>query len=136
MKKLILLLVTITLFSSCLPDDDGQKISLELVPIESVEIPQEFVLGETYNITVRYFRPSDCHVYDGIYYESNLNERTFAIRNAVNNNGSCSQLNEVIVEKSFDFFVTSNGSYIFKFWQGVNNTGENVFLEYEIPVID
>lgn len=136
MKKLILLLVTITLFSSCLPDDEGSQVRLELLPIESVEIPQEFALGHTYTITVRYLKPTDCHVYDGIYYERDLNIRTFAVRNAVTINGACLPLSNTIEEQSFDFYVTSNGSYIFKFWQGVNEEGENVYLEYEIPVID
>ena len=136
MKKLILLLVTVITFSSCLPDDNEPKFRLELLPIESVELPQEFVLGQTYTIMVRYFRPTDCHFYDGIYYEKDLNVRTFAIRNAVNTNNTCLALDNVLIEQTFDFYVTSNGSYIFKFWQGVNEEGDNIFLEYEIPVTD
>ena len=39
-----------------------------------------------------------------------------------------------LIEQTLNFYVKNNGSYIFKFWQGKNDAGEDVFLEYEIPV--
>ncbi|MCU0349249.1 MAG: hypothetical protein MUF43_00240 [Flavobacterium sp.] len=136
MKKIFYLLACIMLFSSCFPTDDEPRFNLELLPIQSVEVPESFVLGQTYTITVRYFRPTSCHFYDGIHYQRDLNIRVFAIRSAVQQIDTCANLDQVLVEETFEFYVTSNGSYIFKFWQGVNDAGENVFLEYEIPVID
>jgi hypothetical protein len=37
-------------------------------------------------------------------------------------------------EVSFNFYVTSNGSYIFKFFKGVDEAGNDLFHEVEIPV--
>ena len=62
-------------------DDNNNDYVLEVLPIESVDIPDEFVLGEVYPITVSYFRPSDCHGFRNFYYDKNLNERTVAIIN-------------------------------------------------------
>ena len=134
MKKLVLLLSLLFVFNSC-STDDGDNFRFELLPVESVEIPNEFTLGETYEITIRYYRPSTCHAFNSFYYEKNLNTRTIAVESIVFEQDGCEALESVLVEKKLNFHVTNNGSYIFKFWQGANEYGEDVFLEYEIPVI-
>lgn len=134
MKKLVLLLSLLFAFNSC-STDDGDNFRFELLPVESVEIPNEFTLGETYEITIRYYRPSTCHAFNSFYYEKNLNTRTIAVESIVFEQDGCEVLESVLVEKKLNFHVTNNGSYIFKFWQGANEYGEDVFLEYEIPVI-
>lgn len=134
MKKLVLLLSLLFAFNSC-STDDGDNFRFELIPVESVEIPNEFTLGETYEITIRYYRPSTCHAFNSFYYEKNLNTRTIAVESIVFEQDGCEALESVLVEKKLNFHVTNNGSYIFKFWQGANEYGEDVFLEYEIPVI-
>lgn len=134
MKKIISLLA-ILLFTSC-SLDDTVEFRTETLPIVDVDIPQEFVLGQTYTIKVWYERPSTCHGFDGFYYDSYLNERTIAVKNVVVKRNDCQELTNQIVEASFDFYVTSNGSYIFKFWQGVDDNGDYIFYEVEVPVID
>ena len=134
MKKLVLLLSLLFAFNSC-STDDGDNFRFELLPVESVEIPNEFTLGETYEITIRYYRPSTYHAFNSFYYEKNLNTRTIAVESIVFEQDGCEALESVLVEKKLNFHVTNNGSYIFKFWQGANEYGEDVFLEYEIPVI-
>ena len=134
MKKLVLLLSLLFAFNSC-STDDGDNFCFELLSVESVVIPNEFTLGETYEITIRYYRPSTCHAFNSFYYEKNLNTRTIAVESIVFEQDGCEALESVLVEKKLNFHVTNNGSYIFKFWQGANEYGEDVFLEYEIPVI-
>ncbi len=136
MKKILLLFSIVLLFNSCNLDDDNGNDNFHYVflPVESVEIPSEFVLGETYEITIRYLRPTSCHAFDSFYYDKNLNVRTIAVQNIVFEQNNCEDLTNSIIEKTLDFYVTNNGSYIFKFWQGTNDDGEDVFLEYEIPV--
>jgi len=135
MKKILALVSVLFLFNACsLNDDDGIKFHYELLPIESVVIPDSFEIGETYPITIKYFRPTTCHAFDGFYYDKNLNIRTVAVRNAVVQKDNCTELTNSLIEQTLNFYVTNNGSYIFKFWQGKNDAGEDVFLEYEIPV--
>ena len=135
MKRILALVSVLLLFNACsLNDDDGIKFHYELLPIESVVIPDSFEMGETYPITIKYFRPTTCHAFDGFYYDKNLNIRTVAVRNAVVQKDNCTELTNSLIEQTLNFYVTNNGSYIFKFWQGKNDAGEDVFLEYEIPV--
>ena len=49
---------------------------------------------------------------------------------------NCNDLSDELVEATFNFIVTSNGSYIFKFWQGVDENDEDQYLIIEVPVID
>lgn len=135
MKKFVLLLSVLFLFNSCNMDDNGDDFQYVLLPVASVEIPTEFELGETYNIVVRYYRPTTCHAFDGFYYEKDLNIRTIAVQNIVFNQNNCEPLTDVLAEENLEFHVTNNGSYIFKFWQGKDSNGQDIFLEYEIPVI-
>jgi hypothetical protein len=133
MKKIISLLALVFLFNSCALDD-GPNYTYELRPIVSVDIPSEFTLGETYTITMRYNRPTTCHFFNNIYYDKNLNVRTIAVETAAQDRNNCEPTPNDLTECSFNFLVTSNGSYIFKFYQGEDEQGNDIFLEYEIPV--
>jgi len=136
MKKLISIVTLFFLLNSCSSESDT-RYSLVLLPVESVEIPSEMTLGETYQFKMFYRLPSTCHDYNAIYYHKALNVRTIAVESAVKIQNNCQELTENnLYECTFDFLVTSNGSYVFKFWQGKDEQGNDMFLEYEIPVID
>lgn len=137
MKKIILLLVTVATFLSCTTNDDYQDhYQYEVLPIESYTLPANFKLGETYEIKLKYQRPTECHVYQGIYYSKNLNTRTIAIQSAVNSNQVCTTVVPAQSEVSFNFFVTNTGSYIFKFYKGKDTEGKDLFENVEIQVVD
>ncbi len=137
MKRVILLCLAFAFFASCSVDDDNSAdFSFEILPVESVDIPTEFTLGETYPITISYFRPTTCYAFNDLYYLKELNERTVAPINYVFNRNNCETLNDELVEQTFNFIVTSNGSYIFKFWQGEDADGESQFLTIEVPVVN
>lgn len=135
MKRIISLFAVFFLLNSCTPEPDTQYL-FELRSIESVDIPTEFTLGQTYPITVHYTVPTSCYYFSSLYYDKNLNVRTIAVETAVAQTNNCHDLTpaEGASTYTFNFYVTSNGSYIFKFYQGKDANGENVFLEYEIPV--
>ncbi|MDI9256157.1 hypothetical protein [Flavobacterium sedimenticola] len=134
MKRIISLIALVFVFNAC-SVDDGNDFLFELLPVESVDIPTEFTMGETYQIKMYYRRPTTCHSFNTIYYDKDLNVRTIAIESAVRQASYCEELTENnLVECSFNFLVTSNGSYIFKFYQGQDEQGNNIFLQYEVPV--
>jgi hypothetical protein len=134
-KKIIPLLTLFFILISCSSGDDTQY-SFKLMPIESVDIPAEFTLGETYPITVHYTVPTSCYYFSSLYYDKDLNIRTIAIENAIAQRNNCQDLSAAdgASTYTFNFYVTSNGSYIFKFYQGKDDQGNNIFLEYEVPV--
>ncbi len=134
MKKLILFISFIFVALSCSTDEESQSYYFLKVPIQEVDIPEEFVMGQTYKITVWYYKTSSCNNFDQILYEQSLNTRTIAVQNYVLDRGGCQEISE-LVSASFDFYVTSNGSYVFKFWQGANSSLGDVYYEVEVPVV-
>ena len=141
MKKLVALSIALFLFASCSLDSDGSNddslnFSFEILPIDSVDIPDKFSLGQTYPIKVSYFQPSTCHSFKEFYHLIENNERTIAVIDYVFDNGNCQTLTDELVDATIDFTATSNGSYIFKFWQGQTSDGEDEYLIIEVPVIE
>lgn len=138
MKKFFVFCLITLLFASCSigDDDGGPNFSFEILPVESVVIPDAFTLGETYPITVSYLRPSTCHTFKEFYYLKENNERTVAPINYAFERNDCEILQNELVNETFNFIVTSNGSYIFKFWQGNDTDGKGQYLTIEVPVVD
>jgi hypothetical protein len=136
MKKIVLFVVLMTSLLSCSVDNDNTTYTYSVLPVESYVVPASFTLGKTYEIKLKYQKPTSCHIYQGIYFDKNLNTRTIAIQAAVQNNQICTQEIPPISEVSFNFMVTNTGSYTFKFFKGKDAAGENIFEEVEIPVVD
>jgi len=134
MKKILILSFILILMGSCSLDDDRDDFNLEILPIESVDIPDSFTIGQTYPITVTYLKPSTCHLFREFYYDKENNIRTVAVIDYKFLRNDCEDLEDELVEATFNFHVTSNGSYIFKFWQGEDNNGDNQYLTIEVPV--
>lgn len=136
MKNLILALCALIFITSCsLGDDENISYHYEMLKIDSFVTPASFTIGETAAITIRYLQPTECHFFDGLYYEKDLNKRIIAVQTRVLQNISCPILNNTIVEKTFNFKATSNGTYIFKFYKGKDANGADLFENIEIPVI-
>ncbi|WP_396185061.1 hypothetical protein [Flavobacterium sp.] len=135
MKKIVLFLVVITSLLSCSLNDDSPTYTYEVLPIDSYVVPASFTLGQTYEIKLKYQKPTVCHIYQGIYYEKNLNTRTIAIQTAVEKNQVCTMQLPPLSEVSFNFIVSNTGSYIFKFYKGEDATGKEIFEDVEVPVV-
>ena len=114
----------------------GSQDNGGVLPIESVTIPDEFVLGQVYTIYVTYLKPSGCHVFNEFYYVSDLNQRTVAVVNTVYPNDTCETFENEEEEVSFNFMVNNNGTYIFRFWQGEDENGNDQYYIVEVPVVE
>ena len=137
MKRLFLFcLLTFSLVSCGIDDGPTYNYNYEVLPIESVEMPTEFTLGQIYEIHVSYYRPSSCHVFYDFYYESELNQRTVAVINSVNVSQNCEVFEDELVEASFSFMVNNTGTYIFRFWQGEDENGNDTYYIIEVPVVE
>lgn len=136
MKKNLILSFILLSLGSCTLDNDVDDFQLEILPIESVDIPESFTMGQTYPITVSYYVPTTCHLFKEFYYDRKNNVRTVAVIDYKYLNKNCQELENRLVEATFNFQVTSNGSYVFKFWQGEDENGENQYLTIEVPVIE
>ncbi|MGB1307368.1 MAG: hypothetical protein ACPG6B_00555 [Oceanihabitans sp.] len=136
MKKIGILLIAIFALSCNLGSDDTSNIRQELLPIDVAVVPDEFVLNHTYVIDLAYIRPTTCHAFKDIYYMAEDNQRTIAIvANVFNSSSGCDEI-ATVVETSFNFIATQTGTYVFKFWKGLDENGEDQYSIYEIPVIE
>lgn len=60
MKKIILFILGIILFTGCSIDDEGEMVS-QYAKVESVNFPEYFEAGKTYELEVTYMLPTACH---------------------------------------------------------------------------
>lgn len=135
MKKLIVFfLIGIGIFTSCsIENDNPPNFYVEIMPIQSVDVPESFVHGETYEISVTYNRPNSCYEFNDFIYSIQQNERTVAVVNTVYTDIDCTNLSEPVTV-SFDFVVVSTETYLFKFYQGADSQGQDQYLLIEVPV--
>jgi len=133
---LLYILIAITAVSCNLDNDDTDYLSYELVPVNNVVIPDTLDFGEQYDFEISYLKPSTCHTFSGFDYNQEENIREIGLVNSVyyDENTSCTILEEELEIETLPFEVLREDNYIFKFWQGVNENGENIYLTKEIPV--
>ena len=136
MKYLGSLLAILFLVTSCSLDDDGYNVRTEYVPIESVDMPDSFELGGLYEINVTYKRPTTCHSFYTFFFGSEDNQRTVAVVNSVVDRNDCVELEDELVEVSFDFKVVYTDTYVFKFWQGKDENDNDLYYIVEVPVVE
>ncbi|MDU8884603.1 hypothetical protein RXV94_00425 [Yeosuana sp. MJ-SS3] len=138
MKKLVFLCLISILAVSCSvgDNDSGNNYYFEFLPIETADVPDTMVLNETYQINVTYYRPTICHSFNDFYFQKNGNERTVAVINRVIESDNCEDLADDLVEVSFNFVCLYSGSYVFKFWQGLDDNDNDLYYEVEVPVVE
>lgn len=107
----------------------------ELAPITAVDLPESFELLQSYEISVNYRRPSNCHIYSGmdISKEGNVIE-IGVVTSFRTSNTNCSTTGNLAAATTLNFVAEQEDFYIFKFWQGANSNGESRFLIVEVPV--
>jgi len=137
MKRYLLVLLTTLFMFSCNLDDGAIETRYVVLPIESIQLPSEFVLNEEYDIDFTFIRPSDCHVYQNIYFIAENETRTLAVKNIVYINPSCMDITEDnVVSESFKFKALYNQTYVFRVWMGVDDLGEEIYDVIEVPVVN
>lgn len=132
MKKYFLLIMTSLLFFSCL-DDDNENLAYELIPVDSFEVPDSFTFGERHTLKVRYLIQEDCRYFDDVYYEYNGATRIVAINTVRILDRTCTV---PPVEFEYDLIVTAaqEEDYVFRFYKGMDDNGNNIFEEVVVPV--
>tara|TARA_B100001971_G_C18059910_1_gene467362 strand:+ start:105 stop:560 length:456 start_codon:yes stop_codon:yes gene_type:complete len=139
MKKYVFLLLVFALsITSCsLDDDDSSDYYLEVLPIENVDIPEQFIHGEVYEITMTYTRPTSCYQFNDFIYQIDGQTRTVAIVNTVYTGdiANCIDENEEVTV-SFDFMASGTETYLFKFFQGEDAQGVDQYYIIEVPVVE
>jgi len=136
MKHFITLFLFALLIVGCNDDDDNfHDYHLEYIGVVSAELPDEFTYGHTYEINVTIELPNSCYYHYGQYdyfYEGST--RLIYPIVHIDDDVSCTQN---ITETTFSIPVHAlqDEPYIFKFYQGEDANGEDMYLTIEVPVI-
>ena len=133
MKKILALVGIFITTISCSTDVDEPNVSYDLQPIQNVTLPDTISLGDINNIVIEYLKPTTCHGFDGFLYEKNGLTRTIAVQNYFYQNNTCQPLTNEVKTETLEFQPTDTGTYTFKFWQGKDLAGNDMFLEIERP---
>ena len=124
--------------TSCSNDDDNYNphdYHLEYVNVISADLPDEFIYGHTYRINVTIELPNSCYFfYNQFDYFYEGTSRLIYPIGHVDDGIACT---EIIREITFSIPVQAlqDETYIFKFYQGEDDEGQDVFLTVEVPVI-
>ncbi|MFK5878283.1 MAG: hypothetical protein QM478_02170 [Flavobacteriaceae bacterium] len=134
MKHYLILLFAVITLAGCSSNDDDTNYHFEYVPVLSADVPEEFVFGQTYRLTVTYEMPNSCYFFYHYDYIYDGPSRMIAPIAIVNDDEVCTQ---VPYEGEFFIFVQAlqNEPYTFNFWQGEDVDGEPIYLTFEVPVI-
>lgn len=132
----MLLLVFILPLAGCSTgDEDPAPREHVLVPIEEVEMADSFVMGVTYTVVLTYSKPTRCHTFSNISYDSDGSEFTFGVVTSFDPTAfGCLEEENLTAVERFNFVVERNDFYIFRFWQGTDENEDPIFLTKEIPV--
>jgi hypothetical protein len=132
--RLLLLLAAIGLIlNSCsLDGSESSIVNYQVLPVVEVELPPAFTFGEVHTIPVIFEYTSSCQQFAGFEMSSDLNERVFTVVTSVTNSNCIEEL--TTTQQDLRFLAASNGSYVFKFFTGLDSNNEPTYLEYTIPV--
>ena len=135
-KYLLIMIVAFTVSVSCSNDDDNyHEYHLEYIGVVSADVPDEFIYGNTYRINVTIELPNSCYYHYGQYdyFYEGTSRLIYPIVHV--DDGVPCTLN--ITETTFSIPVQAlqREPYIFKFYQGEDADGQDMFLTIEVPVI-
>jgi len=136
MKRVVSLIFVLFAFvlSSCSLSDDQPNFYFVPLQVLSAELPESFSLHETYQINVTYVLPNRCVSFEG-FDVSPIAETTrdvVPIGSQFDDPGCVDEMVEV--EGSFNFICLYSDTYLFRFWTGEDENGEQEYLEIEVPV--
>jgi hypothetical protein len=138
LKYLLIMIVTLTFtVTSCSDDDDvnDHDYRLEYIGAISADLPDEFIYGQTYRINVTIELPDSCYYfynqYD--YFYEGTSRLIYPIAH-IDEGVPCTP-NITEVTFSIPVQALQNETYIFKFYQGEDADGQDMFLTIEVPVI-
>ncbi len=133
MKKLMFLFLLAFAVNSC-STDDGKSSQEFLLPIESVVMPSSYSLNDEAMMMVSYRRPTDCHIFNGFYINTEGEISTIGIRALKFDQANCMNDDQSLYEIPLKWTPTEAGHYTFKFWTGDDSDGVPQYIEEVITI--
>ncbi len=136
MKKILtILLIATAVLVGCKDDDNYHDYHLEYAGVIGVDVPDEFVYGYTYRIRVTIELPNSCYYYYNQfdYFYEGASRLVYPIVHVDDGVACTPNIREVTF--SIPVQALQYEPYIFKFYQGQDDEGQDTFLTVEVPVI-
>lgn len=129
---------------SCEIEDDGPDNVQVLAEVVDADLPEAFEVGKVYNIDVTYVLPDSCH--DGLGLQAVRGALDGAARRDIYvagvaskpaGEGECNEPDGNLQrESTFSLRIDEDETYTFYLWIGVDEEGESLYNEIEVPVMD
>ncbi len=136
MKIIYIIVAFFALLTSCSSDHGETQYFLQLLPVESIDLPKKLVVNQSHFIPVYYKLPTNCHTFDSFFYEKKDNIRTIAVQSIRIVKEGCQIANQAPIQATLNFKPTEAGMLTFKVWKGKDASGLDVYQEYEVPVTE
>ena len=136
MKYFVSLSLFVFLLFGCSNDDDNyHEYHLEYKSVVSAELPDEFIYGRTYRIYITIELPDSCYYYYNQYdyFYEGTSRLIYPIVH-IDDGVPCTP-NSTETTFSIPVQALQNETYVFKFYQGEDAEGQDMFLTIEVPVI-
>ncbi len=137
MKKLAIIVGLLVAMVSC-STDDSTNFFFDFVAVDSVTgIPDVFFVNQPDTLQVSYFRPTNCHGFDGFNIVRNDNEREITIiTKVVEQDSGCPDLENDMRTAPLVFNPRESGEVILNFFNGNDADGNPNFLTFNVPVLE
>lgn len=133
MKRIVFLILIAFAVNSCSLNDEPDR-DFVLLPIEEVIVPDNYTVGNISTFKLKYRRATQCHIFDGFYYDIDEMTRTVAIQAVKLNQSNCPEDTENLYEVPLEFKPMVAGTYTFKFWLGVDEEGIDQYSIFDVEV--
>jgi hypothetical protein len=135
--KFMSIFIMLIIFSGCNDDDEynDHDYHLEYIGVIDADVPAEFNYGSTYRIDVTIELPNSCYYFYNQYeyFYEGTSRLIYPIAH-IDDGVACTP---DIRTTTFSIPVQAlqTEPYIFKFYQGEDANGQDIFLTIEVPVV-
>lgn len=119
-------------------DDDNANFFFEFVPADNVtQIPDNFVVDQIDTLLVEYRRPTTCHSFNGFDVSRDGTSREITlVTKVVNIDSSCEDLVDDVRVVPLVFRPEEAGEVELRFFNGLDQDNNPMFLTINIPILD
>ncbi len=134
-KYLLLTLIAVAVTAVSCSDDNDHDYHLEYVRVTDAVVPDVFIFGQTYRLNVTVELPSSCYYFYGQYdyFYEGTSRLIYPIAHVHDGEPCTLNIRETVFSIPVQALQTE--PYIFKFYQGQDDEGQDIFLTIEVPVV-
>lgn len=141
MKKLFFFFLTLILFSGCSVEDNNEDFYYELARVTNNDLPEQFEVGKTYQLTIGYILPSQCSSFAGIDARRAGNsgdQRREIYVAAIGRSRIGNECNDDVPgtpgSSRISILIDEEADYTFKFWIGEDASENPIYETVVVPV--